>query len=290
MYEIGHMKDMSQSDNIHTTNDNKSGLDRMVLIPGGDFQMGNIESNMKNDEQQFHTVYIDAFYIDIYEVTNAEYKIFADENPEWKKENAYQGYSEGYLTHWRNNQISLGYEEHPVVFVSWYAAMAYAKWLGKRLPTEAEWEKAAREGLDYQQFSWGNSLPDGTQCNFADKNTDLKWSNKDVDDGYEWTAPVGSYPPNGYGLYDMTGNVAEWCLDKYHYQVNTNSIRYNPIGGAERINDVVENYRTIETERVMRGGAWDDDARFLQVTSRDNYPPINTEDRLGFRCVRDIPA
>ena len=279
---------MRQSDNVHISTNNRLGLDRMVLIPAGDFQMGNIEYYGKDEKKGFHTVYVDAFYIDMYEVTNAEYKIFVDENPEWKKENVYQGYSEGYLTHWRNSQISQGYEEHPVVFVSWYAAMSYAKWIGKRLPTEAEWEKAARGGLDYQKFPWGNTQPDGTQCNFADKNTDLERSNKDVDDGYKWTAPVGSYPPNGFGLYDMTGNVAEWCLDKYHYQIDTNSPRCNPIGGAERIADVVENYKAIETERAMRGGAWDDDARFLQVTSRDNYPPVNTEDRLGFRCVKDI--
>lgn len=278
---------MRQSDN-HTPSNNILGLDRMVFIPAGDFQMGNIESDSKNGEQQFHTVYTDAFYIDMYEVTNAEYKIFVDEKPEWRKENVYQGFSDGYLTHWSDNRISQGYEEHPVVFVSWHAAMSYAKWIGKRLPTEAEWEKAARGGLDYQKFPWGNTPTDGTQCNFADKNTNLEHSNMDVDDRYRWTAPVGSYSPNGYGIYDMAGNVEEWCLDAFHYQIDNKSTRYNPIGGAERISDVVENYKTIETERVMRGGAWDDDSRFLQITSRDNYPPANTEDRLGFRCVKDI--
>lgn len=274
--------------NNQNMNDDESALDRMSLIPAGEFQMRSADANIENNDILLHTVYIDEFYMDKYAVTNAEYKAFVDENPQWRKENVYQGYSEGYLTHWRDNNYPEDEEDHPVIFVSWYAAMAYAQWIGKRLPTEAEWEKAARGGLENQQFSWGNTLPDGTQCNFADRNTDFKWSNKDVDDGYKWTAPVGSYPPNGYDLYDMTGNVWEWCLDKFHYQIDYNVPRRNPIGGAERIADVVENHKNIKTERVMRGGGWNDNAKILQVTFRSNYPPVNTLNDLGFRCVKDV--
>lgn len=270
-------------------NNDETVLDGMVLIPAGEFQMGSPDADPKDYEHPLHTVYTDAFYMDVHEVTNAEYKTFVDANPHWRKERIYQGYAEGYLTHWRENNYPEGEADHPVIFVSWHAAMAYAKWLGKRLPTEAEWEKAARGGLEGKLFPWGNTLPDGTQCNFADKRTDYEWSNMDVDDGYKLTAPVGSYSANGYGLYDMSGNVWEWCLDAYHYQF-TDSARSNPIGGSEKIADVVEEHRHIRTERVLRGGAWNDDERFLRITFRTNYPAWNTENCSGFRCVKDVNA
>ena len=289
---IGNIKDGEKPMNEQNIKNDTHGNAGMALIPAGDFQMGNIALNDKEDEHSYHTVYIDSFFMDTYQVTNAAYKAFVDANPQWRKDRVYKDgiykiYAEGYLVLWRDNNYPEGEGDHPVTFVSWHAAMAYAKWMGKRLPTEAEWEKAARGGLAGHKYPWGDTEPNGTQCNFADMRTDYEWSNMDVDDGYRWTAPVCSYPPNGYGLYDMAGNVWEWCLDAYHYKIDTNW-RCNPIGGAARIVDVVAYYREIRTERVLRGGAWNDDARFLQVTSRDNYPPVNTEDSLGFRCVKNL--
>lgn len=277
--------------NKQTINSGEHDLKAMTLIPAGEFQMAITDSNRNDDRHHFRTVYTDAFYMDMHPVTNAAYKVFVDANPQWSKDRLYKDrvyriYAEGYLVLWRDNNYPDGHADHPVTFVSWHAAMAYSNWLGKRLPTEAEWEKAARGGLEGHKYPWGDTDPDGTQCNFADKNTDYKWSNMDVDDGYRWTSPVGSYPANGYGLYDMAGNVDEWCLDAYHGQFYNNLPDRNPIRGNRSIADVVENYIKIETERPMRGGAWNDDARFLQVTFRDNYPPVNTEDSLGFRCVK----
>ena len=116
----------------------------MVLIPAGEFQIGS------NDEQPGHKVYVDAFYMDEREVTNAQYKAFLMENPFWQKESVdpFFTYKAYYLSDWKGNDYPIGKGNHPVRYVSWYAAMAYAKWAGKRLPTEAEWEYAVRSGLD----------------------------------------------------------------------------------------------------------------------------------------------
>ena len=129
--------------------------DGMVLIPAGEFEMGS-ETGQAN-ERPVHTVYLDAFYMDIHEVTNAQYKAFIDENPEWQKENIASAFHDGvYLRLWNGNTYPEGKADHPVVYVSWYAAMAYAQWAGKRLPTEAEWEKAARGGIAGKAYPWGD--------------------------------------------------------------------------------------------------------------------------------------
>ncbi len=122
--------------------------DGMVLIPEGEFEMGSNNGNADPDEQPVHTVHLAAFYIDENEVTNGEFKDFVLANPEWQKEQINEKFHDGnYLQDWNGNNFPLGEREHPVRYVSWYAAMAYAVWLDKRLPTEAEWEKAARGGL-----------------------------------------------------------------------------------------------------------------------------------------------
>ncbi len=293
-------------------NNDETALDGMGLIPAGEFQMGSLDADPEYIQHRVHTVYTNAFYMDVYEVTNAAYKAFVDANPQWRKERIYQAYCQGYLTHWNGNDYPEELEDHPVVFVNWHAAMAYAIWMGKRLPTEAEWEKAARGGLEGHKYSWGDTEPDGTQCNFADKNLNKKYSNMNADDGYQYTAPVGSYPPNGYGLYDMTGNVWEWCLDAFDYQINNSAPRRNPIGGPKSITELVEYNKdqgyeqvkrdgardadryadpdSILPERVLRGGGWDSEASTLEIMFRTNYPPANTEFSEGFRCVKDVPA
>lgn len=118
----------------------------MVLIPAGEFEMGSTDGT--DAEKPIHTVYVDAFYMDTYEVTNAQYKQFVDANPEWQKGRIPDAYHHSnYLIGWNGNNYPRGKANYPVIGVSWYAAMAYSKWTGKRLPTEAEWEKAARGGL-----------------------------------------------------------------------------------------------------------------------------------------------
>ena len=197
----------------------------MVLIPAGDFQMGSGPGTTYNSATTPpHTVYIDAFYIDVHEVTVGQYNRFVRETGHHPLPNWVSMYSPT--------------DRHPVVGVNWHDARAYAKWDGKRLPTEAEWEKAARGGLTQKNHPWGNAALDGTQCNFADKNLSKvwdrerepkdNWADKNLDDGYAYAAPVGSYPANGYGLYDMAGNVWEWCFDAYDENFYANSPYQNP--------------------------------------------------------------
>ena len=155
-------------------------LTEMETIHAGEFQMGSDNIDAEDDEQPVRSIYLDTFYIDRYEVTNAQYKQFVDANPKWQKDRIPSEYHDGdYLKHWEENNYPQGKENHPVVYVSWYAAMAYADWVDKRLPTEAEWEKAARGGLVGQVYPWGNSI-DLSKANYSGEIGD--------------TTPVGNYP------------------------------------------------------------------------------------------------
>ena len=250
----------------------------MVLIPAGEFLMGSYDGN--DDERPVHTVYVDAFYMDTYQVTNAQFKAFVDANPQWQKNNIPDKYHDGdYLKQWSGNSSPSGKGNHPVVYVSWYAAMAYAQWAGKRLPTEAEWEKAARGGLAGQRYPWGNDI-DTTKANY------------DMEIG--GTTPVGSYAPNGYGLYDMAGNVWEWCLDEYDADFYARSPLRNPIAGGASASQIVNEFTRVKTSRVLRGGSWDGSARGLHVAARYVLTPTlryvltPTDGNFGFRCARDI--
>ena len=247
--------------------------DGMVLIPAGEFEMGSDKGAA--NERPVHTVYLDAFYMDTHEVTNIQYKAFIDANPEWQKENIPPAFHDGvYLRLWDGNTYPEGKADHPVIYVSWYAAMAYAEWAGKRLPTEAEWEKAARGGLGRKTYPWGDT-PDATRANYARH--------------YNAPIAVGQYPPNSYGLYDMAGNVSEWCLDEYDPDFYATSPRENPFSNGT-IEATLNNFRDMKkTDRVLRGGCWSDNGLFLRVSYRDWGPQHYTSVFRGFRCVKDIP-
>ena len=250
----------------------------MVLIPAGTFEMGSEDAEARDDEQPVHTVHLDAFLMDKYEVTNAQFKAFVDANPEWQKDNIEDRFHDGYyLWAWSGTNYPFGRADHPVVYVSWYAAMAYAEWAGKRLPTEAEWEYAARGGLAGKKYPWGDTITD------ADANYAL---NVESD-----TTPVGAYAANGYGLYDMAGNVYEWCLDAYDedfYAASDDS--RNPIAGGMTVQELRENFTSIpnDPERVLRGGSSGSVAQFVRVADRDRYAPALTNANPGFRCARAV--
>ncbi len=234
----------------------------MVLIPAGEFQMGS--NNGDEDEKPVHTVYVDAFYMDVYEVTNAQFKAFVDVNPQWQKDQISTNYHDGdYLNPWSGNSYPVGKGNHPVTYVSWYAAMAYAEWAGKRLPTEAEWEKAARGGLQGQKYPWGNGI-DAGQANYRQN--------------LGGTTAVGSYGANGYGLYDMAGNVWEWCVDTYKADFYKVAPPRNPAYLTDQTN----------TSRVLRGGSWFNTARYLRVADRGRGSPTGSYSYDGFRCARAV--
>ena len=243
----------------------------MVLIPAGSFEMGSDDAEADADEQPVHTVHLDAFYMDTHEVTNAQFKVFLATTPDWEDILRNLGIdldSSGHLSDWTDNAYPAGTADHPVTGVSWYVAAMYARWAGKRLPTEAEWEYAARGGLVGKKYPWGDAEPTSADANYAENVGD--------------TTPVGQYATNGYGLYDMAGNVSEWCLDEYDadfYAESANS--RNPFAGD------VEDTR-LDAKRVLRGGSWSDSVQSLRVADRTQSSPSDANAFTGFRCVQPV--
>ena len=251
----------------------------MVLIPAGTFQMGSTTGDV--DEAPVHTVELDAFYIDQHEVTNAEYQAFVTATGHPVPRGI--GYTAVYellkndYEPWRD--AGFNHPNQPVTTVTWFDAAAYCEWAGKRLPTEAEWEKAARGGLEGARYPWGDTEPNNTTANFADSQTEFEWRSPDVNDGYLFTAPVGMFQPNGYGIFDMAGNVWEWCADWYSptYYGDADDSAENPQGP-----DIGE-------RRVLRGGTWYRAAHTLRNTERVSDFPDSSLNVVGFRCAMDVP-
>jgi serine/threonine-protein kinase len=224
----------------------------MVYVPAGEFSMGS--NNGEDDERPVHSVTLDAFWIDQTEVTNGMYAMCVDAGKcsppssiESQNRPSYYGNS--------------AFAEYPVVHVSWNAATAYCAWAGGRLPTEAEWEKAAR-GTDGRIYPWGNQSPSGTLLNF----------NGNLDD----TSRVGNYSAGAspYGALDMAGNVWEWVSDFYDKDYYRNSTKNNPPGALAGLS------------HVLRGGAYYQDMSGIRSTDRYMGAPTVAYSFIGFRCAR----
>ncbi|HID62117.1 MAG TPA: hypothetical protein EYP49_05175 [Anaerolineae bacterium] len=244
----------------------------MVHVPAGDFFMGSRDSddaNADGDEKPMHPVYLDEFWIDKYEVTNEQFARFLNEEGNQEED----GVSWVNVEDENSNIIHedgqyrprSGYEDHPVTYVSWYGAQSYCQWAGKRLPTEAEWEKAAR-GTDGRIWPWGNDWDED------------KVNSRDAGPGH--TTAMGSYPDGAspYGCMDMAGNAWEWVADRYqedYYQAAPNR---NPQGPSQGVS------------RVVRGGSWALPQRLTRCAGRFEFIPWVRRDDLGFRCASSSPS
>lgn len=225
----------------------------MVLIPAGEFLMGS-ENGDQEKKNPMHSVYLDAFYIDKFEVTIGQYEKFLRSAK--RKTPRY----------WEQVDPN-GPRDHPVIGVDWEDAQAYCEWVGKHLPTEAEWEKAAK-GSDGRIYPWGNESPTANHGNFEQC---CEWK------GYKSLAEVTLHEEgkSPYGVYNMTGNVREWTRDWYDAEYYSKSPPSNPRGPESGV------------ERVIRGGSWASSDEYLQVTNRDREQPNFQSATIGIRCVRE---
>jgi iron(II)-dependent oxidoreductase len=222
----------------------------MVLIPKGEFMMGK-NTPSPTDWQPEHIVRVDSFYLDETEVTNRQYFTFC------------KATSRALPEFWGRNDFKSGpdFPDFPVVGINFFDAESYAKWTGKRLPTEAEWEYASRGGLTGKNFPTGDQI-DSTRANFGKK--------------YKGILKTRSFPPNDFGLFDMSGNVWEWVADNY--------------GGDYYAVSPVENPKGPERSRfkVIRGGGWHSGAMCLQNYYRNGLSASWVDFAVGFRCARDL--
>jgi iron(II)-dependent oxidoreductase len=256
----------------------------MAEIPSGEFWMGRVHM-FNADEQGYllrpriddvpaHLVQVDGFYIDKYEVTDDDYIKFV------------QATRHRAPFHWKDGSIPQGHGQYPVYNVSWDDAKAYCEWAGKRLPTEAEWEKAARGGVEKTLYPWGDVLLPGAKKAYNADEGEAR-SAGPVRKLAQYGMPngptrVGSFPPNGFGIYDMIGNVAEWVNDWYdrtYYSVSPDS---NPKGPDAGMN------------RVIRGSSWGDPIEVISVEEprvagihyRNFLIPSHRTNVVGFRCAK----
>jgi len=249
----------------------------MALIPAGKFWMGrsfyivlnsiDVMARDRMDDIPANNIYLDAFYIDKYEVTNADYGRFLAATagkPPW---------------HWPQGKIPNGEERVPIYNVNWFEATEYCKWVGKRLPTEAEWEKAARGGLDRNRYSWGDDDVDTSEVRRLPPQSSARISGElpaAVD--REGATTVGSFPPNGYGLYDMIGNVMEWTNDWYYDNYYPFMPKQNPRGPETGL------YRSVRGAPWSEGGG--EGAAYTVYYRNFTDPEIRTS-TVGFRCAKD---
>ncbi len=263
----------------------------MVCVPAGSFTIGMRTCEFVGCAKEVNGGSVDlaAFWIDRTEVTNAEFEQFVTA-ASYLTSAERTGFSEVsgittpvYGADWRHPRgpgSSIDFlGDHPVVQVDWFAAAAYCQWAGGSLPTEAQWEKAAR-GTDGRLFPWGNGMPEATLLNAADVNLPESWSSTSQDDGYQYTAPVGSYPDGNspYGAEDMAGNVWEWTrslFKDYPYQASDGrEVSAYPLADPPSSQKV-----------VLRGGSWYSDYGSVRSTLRASGLPGQAQDAIGFRCA-----
>ncbi len=223
--------------------------DTMALIPGGEYSIGYNKGML--DQRPLHKVKLRSFYIDVHEVTNAQYRDFLEAT----------GHREPLF--WDDTTFNKPYL--PVTGVSWKDASAYCAWAGKRLPSEAEWEVAARGGLEGEDYPWKGSLKE-----------ELANYHHNPDTIPQGIKPVGQYLANGFGLYDMAGNVWEWTADYYSATFYSDSAALENPRGPSR-----------GSARVIRGGSWNYGREFQKVYYRNRASPVLRLSYLGFRCAED---
>jgi formylglycine-generating enzyme required for sulfatase activity len=235
----------------------------MVLIPAGIFRMGcdldKSAERCQDDELPLHSVSLDAFSIDRSEVTNAQYAACVSAGACQPPVSPASTTRPDYFT----NPV---YTSYPVVYVTWFDANAYCLWAGKRLPSEAEWEKAARLGKLAQRFPWGDGAPNCDRANYRTAEGAC------IGD----TNAIGSYPDgvNSAGLFDFSGNASEWVFDWYKDTTYISSIASNPLG--PRFGD----------SRVVRGGSWNSLWEDIRLARRGSLSPTAASPEIGFRCAR----
>ncbi len=238
--------------------------EEMVAIPAGSFTMGSADGY--EEEGPPHEVHIPAFALDRTLVTNAQYRAFCDTTgrpypvePRWDER-------PNYLT---------AYPDYPVVNVTHEDATAYAAWIGKRLPTEAEWEYAALGGQTQARYPWGNDAPHGDRAQYASRESAYAWRDWRSGSGYRYTTPVGAFPPNGYGLHDMAGNVWEWCAN-WFYRYPWEDLDLEQAGEGWGM------------QRVVRGGCFHSPPDDLRVSRRLRVFGGVGGNGTGFRCAFDL--
>ncbi len=237
----------------------------LVLIPAGEFPMGHEEGD--NDEKPVRRIFLPSFYLDKYPVTNAQYRKFVQETG--RPEPVGYGYRDGHFVEdfrpWQDSRFD--HPRMPVVCVSWQDAMDYALWAGRRLPTEAEWEKAAK-GLFASTYPWGNTAPSSVKARYG------------LDQETGFPAIVGGHPAgaSSYGCMDMAGNVWEWCLDWYAETTYQYGPLISPLGPREG------------EARALRGGSWANGPALLRCSARFCQPPPRKTFYIGFRCAADVGA